>query len=395
MAEYEGQRFESDANLQIAQFGLTEGFIESLSPEDLKGLLGQIAKFALRTRHPDRFGSRVDYSFGNTDARSLTAFAGGLARKSNDEISELQRGFSEEAVVKEYREHAIDLARQVDELQESLHSTQVAALESLVPWGEFDGTTLISRIDDTSPNMALLVVGDGGKVKQAKGIKPIDKVFVKDSEQWAQQAYHAGQRELGLDITEPFTSTIVKSGNSIKIKIGNDFVDLADLGVDTSEAINTSPRAGKVLPIQLYTFSPSINRRTGKFGQQLFVTYSKPQGSYALSSHPNLIGFGNSEWLWDEDSRAETEQIVSLVNKVPLGLPAPKWQPEQKVFKHITPAQFWSHYQIQKEDFKRSHDVSAGYAPILFDSFTKTPECIALGPFQGAVRIEQSLGNKH
>jgi len=376
--------FETNPDTQLAPFGLTEGFIESLTPEDLRGVLSAIAKYAAISRHPDRFGSRrVDYSFGNTDARTLTAVAGQFSQLSNEEVAEAQRAYSENAVVKEYRDHVLNLSETVEDQKEELRTVKARGLELLIPdeGGEtingFSGT-LFCRKGILNLNITAVGVEKGGKIKSVLEVAPLDKEFVKDADQWVKDAY--GVAETATDKENPGAVFIVSSAEGAKLRADTgEVIDLASAGVDVPTP--NGLRRSKVP--QLYLITASVSKRTGKSDKLVLVTYSLGSKKFSISTNARILGFLDSEQLYD----LPPDRVVSTPKGLPELMPA-SMPTEQisKVLNRVSIDKFWSRVLADKQAFSRSLEASSGFVPILYDPSSHEDDCLALGSYYMAVR---------
>jgi len=375
--------FETDPNTQLAPFGLTEGFIKSLTPEDLRGVLSAIAKYAAISRHPDRFDSkRVDYSFGNTDSRTLTSIAGQFSQLSSEEIAEVQGAYSEDAVVKEYRDHVVDLSEEVEDQKEELRVVKARGLELLIPdeGGEtingFSGM-LFCRSDILTPNVTAVEVEKGGKVKATLEVSPLDKEFVKDADQWVQDAYRIAQT--ATDKENPDEVFIVSSAEGAKLRAGTgEVIDLTAAGIDVP--IPSGLRRSNVP--QLYLMKVSIRKRTGKSDKPVIVTYSLGSKRFSIPTNARILGFMDRQQLHD----LSPVKVVNTPEGLPRLEPAPTPREQMsKLLNQVSIDKFWSCVLADKRAFSRSLEASSEFVPILYDPSNRD-DCLALGRYYMAVR---------
>jgi len=294
--------FETRPDTQLAPFGLTEGFIESLTPEDLRGVISAIAKYAATSRHPDRFDSRMaDYSFGNTDARTLTSIAGRLSQLSNEEVAELQEAYSEDAVVEGYRNHVLNLSETVEDQKEELRAIKARSLELLISdesgetINDFSGR-LFSRRGRLTPNITVMEVEKGGKIKAALEVSPLDKEFLKDADEWVQDAYRIAQT---TDKENKETVFIVSSAEGAKLRAGDGaIIDLTEAGIDVPKPSKSRLQRSNVP--QLYLITTSINKNTGSMDKTIFVTYSLGSKKFPVPANARVLGFMNNDQLYGD-----------------------------------------------------------------------------------------------
>ena len=377
--------FETNPDTQLAPFGLTDGFIESLTPEDLRGVLSAIAKYAAISRHPDRFGSsRVDYSFGNTDARTLTAIAGRFSQLSDEEVAEVQEAYSEDAVMKEYRDHVLNLSKTIEDQRQELRAVKALGLELLIP--DEDGETingfsgfLFSRGGILTPNITAIKVEKGGKVKSTLEVSPLDKEFVKDADEWVQNTYRVAQTVTGSDNPEAKAVFIVSTTEGAKLRAGGEVIDLTTYGIDVPTPNN---QRRSIIP-QMYVITPSISKKTGESDKPVFVTYSRVGKKFSMPANTRILGFMDSRQLYD----FPPEKVVNI----PEGLPklmAARISIEEipKVLNRVSIDKFWSRILADKQEFSRSLEAPSGFVPILYDPSNRNDECFAFGSYYMAVR---------
>lgn len=377
--------FEANPNTQLAPFGLTEGFIESLTPEDLRGVISAIAKYAATSRHPDRLGSkRVDYSFGNTDARTLTSIAGKLSQLSNEEVAEIQGSYSEDAVVEEYRNHILNLSETVEDQKEELRAVKTRGLELLIPDEDsetIDGFSgrLFSRRGILTPNITVLEVEKGGKIKAALEVSPLDKEFLKDADKWVQDTYRLAQTTTDKETEE--TLFIVSSAEGAKLRTGDGaIIDLTAAGIDVPTPSKSRLQRSNIP--QLYLTTVSMNRKTGHMDKTIFVTYSLESKHSPVPANARVLGFMNSHNLYDLQRERTNNAPRGLLKLSGAPISTDKIS---KLFNQVSIDRFWALVIEDKQMFSRSLEASSDFAPIIYDP-SNHDDCLALGQYYMAIR---------
>lgn len=374
--------FETNPDTMLAPFGLTDGFIESLTPEDLRGVLSAIAKYAAISRHPDRFGSsRVDYSFGNTDARTLTAIAGRFSQLSDEEVAEVQEAYTDDAVMKEYRDHVINLSKTIEDQQKELRVVKKRGLELLIPdeggetINDFTGM-LFSRRGILTPNITAIDVEKGSKVKSVLEVPLVDKEFVKDADMWVQDAYRVART--AADNENHGSIFIVSTAEGARLRASGKTIDLISAGVEVPPP-NSNRRAN--VP-QLYLITSSINKKTGKIDKPVIVTYSQVGKKFYIPTNTHILGFMDSKFY-----DFPPEKVENISESLPK-LMAAQMSTEKisKIFSRVSIDTFWSLIIADKQAFSRSLEASSEFVPILYDPSSSNDECFALGSYYMAVR---------
>ena len=294
MAQYEHDFFELDTNVILDGFGLNERVITELEPADLKGLLSVIAKFAARSRHPDIYGGAVDDTWADVDARTLTAFAKSFNSLTDEGVSEIQEGFSTEALVEVQKDHILELSKTLDETQEKLKTLGDRSFDLLVsPNLDTDvravsGFVVSFTNSSEGVDLTLLEIKNGGKVKSAKKITPVEKIWLKNADPWITDLKNElVKRNNRVGVGRIFLAEI---GGKMSVYIDGEMKSVDEI-LPGFEGTIDEPQKAKIP--RIYMIAQSVSKKTGIPDKDVLVTYSNKGRSVLIPSDSFVVGFLN------------------------------------------------------------------------------------------------------
>jgi hypothetical protein len=401
------QRNLHNNDIEVSQFGLTNDFVVTLNPEDFRGVINAIAKYAVQSRHPDKFRSgTVSYDFGVSDVRTLTAFVGKLNLLNDEEIEDIKQSYSEETTLlelsselKKYQELYSEVIMENTRLKtisleymlpiEINHNSENQADKNVLALNDISSGTYYYSSSDVLPNGAtkqyLMAIdfAKGGKITAMHEMESSEASYLEDSEEWIQNL--VSQLEIDEELKDKFNSNS-KNANIIIDKCGNEVLLLISLDDGTvsqkSITLKTGRKTSSTKKEYMRVFYP-ISKKTGNHSGKLVVSKYSSKKINILGRDSYILGISGTEVISkiDEEKRSNSNEydlpeILSGFKKDELS------GKRNSLMKKFNLDTFWSLVQKSKSPTE-AHEITKS------DGFSR----IITNPLKGSIIHIYELGD--
>lgn len=254
MAKHQSENFRnvnqaSDVT-SLDKFGLKPEFVKNLTPEELKNILGAIAKIALIAKHPDRhqtYHNQSEYDFAGTDYRILTAFVGKIALLDDDEIRTIQDNYSNDVIDSANTTIITLQASLINSLEQRAEKAEEIALEGAYAESHKDSLTnfngymvIKDRLD--SFDFQVFRVNPNGMVSESSRYELESKTLIKNSDEWVQRLDSLNNLDIHKTSIDNLPSSmlpllIVKIKDDFFAQLGDGLVvNLSEYGINPNES---------------------------------------------------------------------------------------------------------------------------------------------------------------